>query len=51
MTGHSGSARGFATADGESVTVAALTKQEFIDLVMTARRVPFLWRAARGGPG
>jgi 2-methylfumaryl-CoA isomerase len=37
MTRHSGFARDFATADGETIIVAALTRQQFADLVMTAR--------------
>jgi 2-methylfumaryl-CoA isomerase len=37
MTGHGGFARDFATADGERVIVAALTRQQFADLVKTAR--------------
>lgn len=39
MSSHSGFARGFATADGETVMVTALTQQQFADLVMTARLV------------
>jgi 2-methylfumaryl-CoA isomerase len=39
MGRNSGFARDFATADGKTVTVAALTQQQFADLVMTARLV------------
>jgi 2-methylfumaryl-CoA isomerase len=45
-----GFARAFATADGETVMVAALTKQEFADLVLTVRLVStftFLERVLR----
>jgi 2-methylfumaryl-CoA isomerase len=34
---HGGFARDFATADGETVMVAALTQQQFADLARTAR--------------
>ena len=37
MTGHGGFARDFATADGERVMVAALTGQQFADLVKITR--------------
>ena len=37
MTRHGGFARDFATADGERVMVAALTRQQFADLVKTTR--------------
>jgi 2-methylfumaryl-CoA isomerase len=39
MSNHSGFARGFATADGETVMVTALTQQQFAALVVTARLV------------
>jgi 2-methylfumaryl-CoA isomerase len=39
VSNRSGFARDFATADGETVMVTALTQQQFADLVMTARLV------------
>jgi 2-methylfumaryl-CoA isomerase len=37
MSAHGGFTRDFATADGETILVAALTTQEFAELVMTTR--------------
>jgi 2-methylfumaryl-CoA isomerase len=50
LTRHGGFARDFATADGERVMVAALTRQQFADLVMItklARTFAFLERVLR----
>jgi 2-methylfumaryl-CoA isomerase len=50
MTRHDGFARAFATADGERVMVAALTRQQFADLAWTtrlARTFAFLERVLR----
>lgn len=39
MTAHGGFTRDFATADGETVLVTALTKQQFAELIMITRLV------------
>jgi 2-methylfumaryl-CoA isomerase len=37
MTANGGFTRGFSTADGETILVAALTKQQFAELAMATR--------------